>query len=373
MGFPFGGCMTHSLHLLPTVFFWALALGLLALPLWPSLAEWLRPTDVAPVPWAPTPHGEGRAQAHEFEAWLQAEARQLLKVGSDRGDNRQTLQCGDHACRVLVEPEAWWRQQRGKAIHEGLMASGDLTVPDDAVCPWEVASLAALKLGRRVQVASALGADVTVGHDARVFRWARASQTLRVQTGAHLDGDCSAGKQLLLADDVSFGRLHAPTIKVAAQSDDAAADPRGRAEALPLWRPDRGEALDESGQTWRYPGDLTIPPRVRVAVALIVEGDLHIAQGAIMDAAVKVRGRTTVDAGVHMKAALVSVGATAVGAACHLAGPVVCEAALALGRAVVVGSEQAMATVSAPQITLADGVTVHGSLWAHEAGRVLRA
>ncbi|MEY2839777.1 MAG: hypothetical protein RJB60_2076 [Pseudomonadota bacterium] len=365
--------MMTSAHLLPTVLFWVLALGLLALPLWPTLAEWRRPTDVAPVPMAPAPHGTARAQALEFEAWLQAEASQNLKAGSDRGDNRQTLQRGDHACRVLGEPEAWWRQQRGKAIHEGLMASGDMAVPDDAVCPWEVVSLGALKLGRRVQVAAALGADLTVGHDARVFQWARASQTLRVQTGAHLDGDCSAGQQLLLADEVSFGRLHAPTIKVASQGDDAMAEPRGRTEALPLWRPDQGEALDEAGQTWRYPGDLTIPPRVRVAVALIVEGDLHIAQGAVMEAAVKVKGRTTVDAGVRMKAALVSVGATAVGAACHLAGPVVCEAALALGRAVVVGSEQAMTTASAPQITLADAVTVHGSLWAHEAGRVLRA
>jgi len=365
--------MTPSLHLLPSVLFWAFALGMLIVPLWPSLAEWRRPTDVEPVPLAPTPHGEGRAQASEFEAWLQAEARQLMKAGTERGDNRQTLQRSDHVCRVLGEPEAWWRQQRGKAIHEGLMGLGDLTVPDDAVCPWEVASLGALKLGRRVQVAAALGADLTVGHDARVFHWARARQTLRVLTGAHLDGDCSAGKQLLLADDVSFGRLHAPTIKVASQAEDAATEAQGRADALPLWRPDQGEALDESGQTWRYPGDLTIPPRVRVAVALVVDGDLHIAQGAVMQAAVKVKGRTTVDAGVRMQAALVSVGSTAVGAASHLAGPVVCEAGLALGRAVVVGSEHALTTVSAPQITLADAVTVHGSLWAHDAGRVLRA
>lgn len=363
--------MSHT-PLLPTLIFWSLALGLLALPLWPTLAEWLKPADVQPLPLAPSPHGLGRAQATAFEAWLQADARPTVEAGAGRGDNRQTLPMGGHACRVLGEPEAWWRQQRGKAIHEGLLAAGDCGVPDDAVCPWEVASLGALKLGRRVQVGAALGSDLTVGHDARVFQWARARQTLRVLTGAQLDGDASAGKQLLLADDVRFARLQAPTIKVASEAD-AASEPTSYAESLPLWQPERGEALDESGQTWRHPGPLTIPPRVRVAVALVVDGDLHIAQGAVMLRAVKVKGRTTVDQGVRMQAALVSEGDTAVGAACHLAGPVACEGKLALGRAVVVGSEQALSSVSALHVTLADAVTVHGSLCAHEAGRVLRA
>lgn len=347
-----------------TMLFWALALGLLFLPLLPTLAEWLKPRDVLPV--------SGGPQVDDFDTWLQTEARPKLLVGATRGDNRQTLPGSKHDFRILGEPEAWWRQQRGKAIHEGLLSASDLNVPDDTVCPWEVASLGAVKLGRRVQAGAVAGGDLTIGHDARVFQWARARQTLRALTGAHLDGTCSAGQQLLLADDVSFSRLDAPLIKVASESEMTSA-PESRPLNLPLWQPDQGEALDNTAQTWRCRGNVTVPPRVRVAVALIVEGDLHISQGAVMQSPVKVKGRTTVDAGVRMEAALVSVGTLAVGAACQLAGPVLCESALFLGRAVVVGTERALSTVSASQISLADAVTVHGSIWARDAGRVVRA
>jgi predicted acyltransferase (DUF342 family) len=105
----------------------------------------------------------------------------------------------------------------------------------------------------------------------------------------------------------------------------------------------------------------------------VVEGDLHISQGAVLEGAVKVKGRTTVDDGASLLAALVSVGDASVGAACQLSGPVLCESSLALGRAVVVGSQGALTTVSAPQISLSDAVTVHGTLWARESGRVLRS
>jgi len=361
-----------ALQLMSTLWFWVMALALLLLPFAPALKEWLVPTDVLPLPLAPNPQGAGREQANAFEGWLQGEARSALQTHITRADNRQTMSFAGRAHRLLAEPEAWWRLQRGKAIHEGLLARGELSVPDDAVCPWEVASLSALKLGRRVQVGAALGTDLTVGHDARILQWALARHTLRVLTGAQLDGDCSAGQQLLLADDVRFGRLHAPTIKVSSQSDTSAPAAQDT-QALPLWQPDQGAALDEAGHTWRCRGHLTIPPRVRVAVALVIEGDLHISQGTVLEAALKVKGRTTVDDGVRLQAALVSVGDASIGSACWLAGPVVCEARLALGRAVVVGSDAALTTVSAPQITLADAVTVHGTLWAREHGRVLRA
>jgi hypothetical protein len=347
-----------------TVVFWVLALGLLVLPLWPTLLAWFRPSgglsDQRGTPWA------------EFDTWLQTQARLKLLEGATRGDNRQTLPGSPHALRVLGEPEAWWRQQRGKAIHEGLLSAADLNVPDDTVCPWEVASLGDVKLGRRVQAGAVVGVDLVIGHDARVFQWAQARQTLRVLTGAHLDGSCRAGQQLLLADDVSFSRLHAPLIKVASESDVGDWVDR-RPSTLPTWQPDQGEALDDTGQTWRCQGNVTVPPRVRVAVALIVEGDLHISQGAVMQMPVKVKGRTTVDAYAQLEASLVSVGTLAVGAGCQLAGPVLCESALFLGRAVVVGSEHALSTVSAPQINLAEAVTVHGSICARDAGRVVRA
>lgn len=359
-------------HLMHTLVFWALALGLLLLPLWPALAEWRKPRDVLPVPLTAQAPGRADQPGSDFDTWLQTEARPTLLAGASRGDNRQTLPGIERALRVLGEPEAWWRQQRGKAIHEGLACSGDLSVPDDTVCPWEVASLGAVKLGRRVQVGAVAGSEITIGHDARVFHWARARQTLRVLTGAHLDGACSAGQQLLLADDVSFSHLQAPMIKVASDSGGASETETGT-QALPLWQPDQGESLDDTAHTWRCQGRVTVPPKVRVAVALIVEGDLHISQGALMMSSVKVKGRTTLDAGVRMEAALVSVGTLSVGAACHLAGPVVCESGLSLGRAVVVGSEQALSSVSATQISLADAVTVHGSVWARDAGRVVRA
>lgn len=361
-------------HLLPTLVFWALAMGLLLLPLWPALAEWLKPSDALPVPLATPAKGvQGAADpsGDEFDAWLQDDVRSALLAGATRGDNRQTVPGKERSVRLLGEPEAWWRQHRGKAIHEALASATDLSVPDDTVCPWEVASLGAVKLGRRVQVAAVAGAELTIGHDARVVHWARAGQTLRVLTGAHLDGTCSAGQQLLLADEVGFSRLQAPLIKVASEAERAA-EPANEPQAMPAWQPDRGEALDDAGLTWRCPGNTTVPPRVRVAVALIVEGDLHISQGAWMQSAVKVKGCTTVDAGVRMDAAMVSVGILSVGAACQLAGPVLCESGLSLGRAVVVGRENALSTVSAPQISLADAVTVHGSVWAREAGRVVR-
>ena len=365
--------MMQTTSLLPTILFWLLAIGLVLLPLLPAFSEWRSPTDVDPLPVVREHDGEARAFALRFADWLHTDARQAMQAAEARGDNRQTLMKGDHAFRLLGEPESWWPQQRHKAIHEGLLSSSELSVPDDAVCPWEVASLSHLKLGRRVQVRAAVaGADLTVGHDARVGRWADATRTLRVLTGARLDGRCTAGTQIFLADDVSFSRLSAPTIKVAAEVEEGEGQARQDITHQD-WQPSRGEAIDDEGHTWRLSGNLTLPPRARVTVSLVVDGDLHIGQGAWLQAPLKVKGRLTTDADVRFDGAVVSQGAMALGARCDVVGPVVGESQVLLGRAVHVGSLEALTTVTAQEVTLSEAVCIHGSVWAREAGRVRRA
>ena len=52
------------------------------------------------------------------------------------------------------------------------------------------------------------------------------------------------------------------------------------------------------------------------------------------------------------------------------AGPVISESDILIGASAVIGLPDAQTTVSARNIIVEDGVTVHGTVWAHEVGMV---
>jgi hypothetical protein len=59
------------------------------------------------------------------------------------------------------------------------------------------------------------------------------------------------------------------------------------------------------------------------------------------------------------------------GAGCCVHGSVVAEGKIVLGPGCTIGSPSCPATVAAPEIEVADGVVVHGTVWAGVAGTAL--
>lgn len=368
--------MDSVLHLTQVLLFWLLALALLAWPLWPAWREWRRPTDLNPLPVVRVHSGDARAFAQRFERWMHEHAQAAIDRASSTGDNSQVLPMGRQSMRVLGRPQYWLTQHAGLVLDEGLLSALSLDVPADTICQWELGSQADVRLGVNTRVrAVAASGNIHLDKGARLLRWADAGRAVHAATGALLEGRVTAGQALTLAPGVTFSRLSAPVIAVgvgdASVADALPASPV--VPTVPAWQPDRGEAIDDQGRTWRYPGRLSLPAGTVVAHKLIVEGDLHLGAGAIVQADLKVNGDLVAEQGVQFLGAVVATRNLQFGPHGRAAGPVVAEERVQLAEGVCIGAAGVLTTVAAATIDMATGVRVHGSIWARDHGRTVAA
>jgi len=344
--------------------FWALALAVLLAPLWPAWREWRHPTDDLPLPVVRHHSGDARNFAAHFMRWLDEHASERLAWATSHGDNSGVIAMGRQTFRLLGAPDSWLAQQHGQRITEGLLAQGALHLPAGTQCQWEVASPIAVTVGEGCALrAVASGGPLTLGERSQVLRWADAAEVAHVHAHAVLAGRLTAGQAVVLAPGVQFTRLSAPRITVEGPAI-ATVVPTPAVD----WAPDRGEAMDKIGRTWRYPAALRLEAGAVVRQHLVVDGDLHIGHGAQVHGDLKVHGRLSTDEGVHLHGSLVVTGDAHLGAHSRLKGPVVCEGILQAGLGVRFGTPDHTTTLTARRIQLAQGVSVYGSVWARELG-----
>jgi predicted acyltransferase (DUF342 family) len=105
----------------------------------------------------------------------------------------------------------------------------------------------------------------------------------------------------------------------------------------------------------------------------VVRGDLSIGAGARIYGSVKCGRQLTVEEGVLVTGSLISANHLRVGQDGLILGPVIAERSIYLTRGTQCGNSVYPTTVSAPEITVEEGVVVFGTVWAREHGRVVKS
>lgn len=304
------------------------ALAMLAVPFLPMWHEWRHPTDHAPLP----VRTDDSSVADYF-------ARQL----------RAALASG-----------------RGGAV----VSRGATRIDDPARHPAPVYVDGDLETAPGTSFAAVLAeGDLEMGSDAQVTEWAHAEGEMRLGAGTTALRRVSAGKALFLEADCCFERLHAPVIHFG--------EPPGTTDA-----PARiGAELDVAslpGASVRAPGhvrierDTVLAARTRYRGSLVVIGSLTLGDGAVLAGSAKAYEGVIVGPGAAIEGALVCKKSTHLLEGSRVTGPLASEGDIVISPGVVVGNVAQPTTVSAENIMVAEGVTVHGTVWAHDIGTVWR-
>ena len=207
-----------------------------------------------------------------------------------------------------------------------------------------------------------------------------AGDSAEVGAGSVLHGSAEAGDVLWLGPSCRFERLHAPTVCTGARpSDDLLDDPAparlrqsggrrppGAAFALP-------EGTEVLAGRALVTDHLALPDGAHYDGDLVVHGDLSLGAGACVRGSVKARGAARLAAGAVVTGHVVSGGDVSLAAEARVGGAALAEGTLSLGDGTRVGRPGAPSTATGREVTLADGVTVYGTVWARERGESLSA
>lgn len=337
---------------------------LLALPLVPALLEWLRPTDVAPLPIAREHDGD----ILRFALALRDRIKPFLPALADANRKRENIAASlpDGAPLLLLGiPE----ELPGSPL-EGLVPKAIVAALRDIrvfsgfppASAWFSGADLSAGPGAVLRCAFAEG-DIRLDGGVQVLRWIHAGGTLAAADGCRLNGRASADRAIQLGADVAFERLNAPTVR----TGGGAPPGKSREEDLSAFDPG-GRPLDLAGCSNLLVGDLEVPPGHAVETNIVVLGRLSLGAGTEVRGSIKAKGLLEIGPGAAVTGAAVCTGDISVGPDAAVGGPLVAEGGLRLGEGSRVGSPAHQTTVSARYIAIAPNVSVHGTLWARDWG-----
>ena len=189
--------------------------------------------------------------------------------------------------------------------------------------------------------------------------------SVEVDPGSVLRGSAEAGTHFWLGSDVTFERVHAPTIEVGVGSATLP-----DAVPAPFDFPVPDDADLRAGRAL-IRGDLTVPPGARLDITLVVTGTLALGPGAHVTGDVKAHGDVTLGHGAAVGGNLFAGNDLTLGDRATVTGAAVAEGVLTIGASACIGQPTAPTTATAREIQVASGARIHGTLWAETTGRTL--
>jgi hypothetical protein len=338
---------------------WLLLLGLLAvvvcLPMLPALLEWARPSDAEPL------HID-RHDALDPPYLATAFAAQLATAVLCRQPR-----LGPYEMALAPPfPEPWSldaREQRKGRTRRAWHGERDLAAPDGVRFLAPVATKGKLKTAVNATYHSLWAGDLLIlSAGSKVLRWAH-GHTVLAQDGCQLIGRVTASQRLMVASDCDFTLLHAPAVQFGMLSGDAHVAPVHCWPGLPQTaQPDASGARAVCNEV------LTVEAYRSWSVDLVCRDDLWLGDGCEAAGSIKAHGHLTLGNSCLIRGNLVAGKTLVLGAGCRVGGSIVAEGKIILGPGCIVGSPDGPATVSAPHIEVADGVVVHGTVWAGVKG-----
>lgn len=336
----------------PVMLAFVLACALLCcVPFVPAVREWLRPTDAAPLRVLPDYNND----IDHFASRLALDAAAAMGRGPMTG--REVFD----AVATPVQAMDWPAATRRLLARETVSTRAAVRSPqplyvDGSVCVGPdsrftaVYSTADIELGAGSEVSDWAHADglLSAGHDSGLQRRASAGTAIRLAAGGRFER--------LHAPEVSFGEPSQPRTQAGPSLEGRLADLPGALRQTASLYMVRGDCVLSDGRT--YEGSLIVTGFLSVGAGTTLVGDVKARQGVALAEGAAVHGALTCERRVHLARQS------------YVQGPVVSETDILLESGTRIGQPDRPTTVSGRDIVVDEGVTVHGSIWAHELGMV---
>lgn len=338
------------------VAFGLISLLLLLLPFVPAYLEWRRPTDFEALPIS----ANYTSDIDHFARRMRAD------VAAKSGTGKSTGYEGFAFVTEPVEEMNWGKAKkrliaRTDIITRSSIRSGrQLYVEGNLVAGSECSFPAVYATG-----------DIRLGGQSEVRDWMHADGALAVGQGSAVLRRVSAGSYIRLGADTWFERVHAPSVFFGAPGIDS--------ETETALAPNPASYADLPGAVQQTPllfivrGDCALAADSAYKGSLVVTGFLSIGAGTVVDGDIKARGGIGVGCRATVHGAVICEKRIYFFSKARAVGPVISETDILVGADCVIGLPELQTTISAANIIVEDGVTVHGAIWAHDIGMVKSA
>ena len=333
--------------------FTLICLTLLTLPFIAAFREWLKPTDLAPLPIA---HHYSSDIDH-FAKRLHADVKAKLGLGASTGyedfdfvvDWVEDMNWG-HARKRLIS-EFSIESPTPIRSEQPLYVKGNIHAGDESVFSRLYAT-----------------GDIDLGIGSEVHDWAHANGAVRLGRQSVGLRRISAGTSIELNMQAWFERMQAPTLYFGASRQEVSA--HEEIHQLDASFSDFPHAIQKTPSLFLIQGDCQLPANKRYQSSVVVTGFLTIGTGTTIIGDVKARKGVSLGSNAFVKGAVTCEKRIYLFKHARALGPLLSESDILIGAQSVIGLLDAPTTVNARNIIVEDGVVVHGTVWAHDIGMV---
>lgn len=340
--------------------------ALFAAPLLPAFAELRRKRDARPLEVIQKHAGDITHFARGFRNYiapLQDRLRQCTETsttGWGRLKNgEEYVLLGDD-----LQPFAKAAAFQGSTCRWLIAAGVDVALPSDLHFAKEIYAAQSVTGGERNAFRAILcDGNIHLQRDSETMRWAHAAGQFRADAGCRLYGRLSSDREIILARECAFQRMHAPRIVTGAEvgTPDLLSGLATANTAEPN-RPLPRRLVD---------GDVKVRPGEIVRENLVARGTLHVGPRAQVLGSLKGYESVVLEEDVRVAGSLISSGELSVGTGCRIGGPILAERHIQIASGAVCGTANYPTTVSSPVVQVVEGSLFFGTVWAREMGWVV--
>jgi predicted acyltransferase (DUF342 family) len=342
--------MIDTKHLALVVFI-GMCFVLLTLPFIPAYREWKHPSDSVALPVFTNYENDIDHFARRLHADVMAKLGLGLATGYEEFDFVQ----------APMEHMRWTKSRKRLISRCSVETVQPIRSPQPLYVEGDV------KTGAD-SVFSALYAtgDIELKARSKILNWAHAGGVVRLAENSVALRRISAGSVIALGKGVCFERLNAPSVRFGSHTSSH----QNKSEQSPARLADVPNAMQQTPSLYLvrgdcelaadaiYHGSLIVTGMLTIGSRTTVIGDVKARKGLLVRDAASVQGAATCDKYIH------------VFSDASLFGPLLSERDIVIDMNVVIGLPEAPTSVCARNILVNEGVTVHGSIWAHEIGMV---
>ena len=332
--------------------------GLVLLPFVPALAEWLRPTDYAPLPMR-------RDQPNSLTFFANSFRRRLMEQhGVDLDAMREAGMAyavpTSAELSVGVDPRTL-PDGEPSALARALGTANHIVVfPGNAWLAARSRVRADLYVGQDVEVehdtqlrACLAEGDILLGENVRVQRWVH-GRSVRLLPNVRVDGRVTAQARVHVEAPARFERAGAAEV--------AFGDVSAAAQPVDMPQP--------STQRRVLDGDANLAADDATDCDYVVRGNCHVSDGTVLAGSIKTHGHLRTGSGVRIIGTLSARKNLEIGAGSAVLGPLIGFEDIVLGPNCLIARPDAPTTLVCNRLFVAPGCIVHGVITAHEFARV---
>ncbi|WER49223.1 polymer-forming cytoskeletal protein [Cupriavidus sp. WKF15] len=332
-------------------------LGLLLLPFLPALAEWLRPTDFAPLPMRRDQPNSLTFFANGFRTRLVEQHGVDLDALRQAGDGYEipvskALSAGRDIRTLQPDEQKALSRALGKANHI-VVFRGSASLAQDSRVRADLYVEHDFEAGAGTQLRACLAeGKVRLGEKAEVQRWVHGRQ-VRLASDARVGGRVTAEQVVSFEPPARFERAGAPSVVFG----EAGLAPK----PVPMPQPVASrQVLD---------GNADIGHDSAPAGDYVVRGDCRVAARLLLEGSIKSHGQLHVGDGARIIGSLSARKNMEIGAGSAILGPLIGFEDIVLGPNCRIGRPDAPTTLVCNRLFVSPGCIVHGVITTHEVAR----